>query len=109
MKCLRRLEDTDFPCDKSSDLDKEERISMEDLSNTRRFLKSLRSDESKTPRAGRIREPNEPSYRNYKERVEAMQNKVTGLRDKFNKVLQEAKVKLQQENPASSGSGTNHN
>ena len=53
MKCLRRLADTDFPCDKSSNPDKEERISVEDLSNTRRFLKSLRSDESKTMTKGR--------------------------------------------------------
>ena len=53
MKCLRRLEDTDFPCDKSSNTDKEERISMEDFSNTRRFLKGLRSDESETMTKGR--------------------------------------------------------
>ena len=39
MKCLRRLEDTDFPCDKDSNLDKEERISVEDFSNTRTFSK----------------------------------------------------------------------
>ena len=53
MKCLRRLEDTDFPCDKSSNPDKEERISVEDLSNTRRFLKGFRSDESETMTSGR--------------------------------------------------------
>ena len=35
MKCLRRLEDTDFYflCDKISNPDKEERISVEDFSN----------------------------------------------------------------------------
>ena len=59
-------------------------------------------------RAGRIREPNEPSYRNYKERVEARKNEVAGLRDKFNKASQEAKAMLQQEKPAGSGSGTSH-
>ena len=32
MKCLRRLEDIDFPCDKISNLDKEERIYVEELS-----------------------------------------------------------------------------
>ena len=48
MKCLRRLEDTDFPCDKISNPDKAKRISMEDLSNTRRFLKNFRSDENET-------------------------------------------------------------
>ena len=39
MKCLRRLEDIDFPCDKSSNPDKEERISVEHFSNTRTFSK----------------------------------------------------------------------
>ena len=53
MKCLRRLEDTDFPCDKISNPDKEERISMEDLSNTRRFLKGFKSDESETMTTGK--------------------------------------------------------
>ena len=53
MKCLRRMEDTDFPCDKISNPDKEERISVEDFSNTRRFLKSFRSDESETMTKGR--------------------------------------------------------
>ena len=42
------------------------------------------------------------------ERVAAMQNEVAGLRDKFNKDSQEAKVKLQQEKPTGSGSGTSH-
>ena len=32
-KGLRRLEDTEFPCDKSSNPDKEERISVEHFSN----------------------------------------------------------------------------
>ena len=42
------------------------------------------------------------------ERVEAMQNEVAGLRDKFNKASQEAKEKLQQEKPAGSGSRASH-
>ena len=42
------------------------------------------------------------------ERVESMQNEVAGLRDKFNKASQEAKAKLQQENPAGSGSRASH-
>ena len=42
------------------------------------------------------------------ERVKAMQNEVAGLRDKFNNTLQEAKAKLQQENPTGSGSGMSH-
>ena len=59
-------------------------------------------------RAGKIREPNELSYRNYKERVAAMENEVAGLRDKLQCTSQEAKEKLQQEKPAGSGSGTSH-
>ena len=58
--------------------------------------------------AGKIREPNELSYRKYKERVAAMENEVAGLRDKLQRTLQEAKEKLQQENPVGSGSGTSH-
>ena len=50
---MRRLEDTDFPCDKSSNPDKEERIYVEDLSNTRRFSKGFRSNESETVTTGR--------------------------------------------------------
>ena len=42
------------------------------------------------------------------ERVEVMQNKVAGLRDKFNKASQEAKVKLQQEKPVVSGLGVSY-
>ena len=42
------------------------------------------------------------------EHVEAMQNEVAGLRDKFNKASQEAKAKLQQKNPAGSGSRVIH-
>ena len=57
---------------------------------------------------GKIREPNELSYRNYKERVAAMENEVTGLRDKLQCTSQEAKEKLQQEKPTGSGSGTSH-
>ena len=53
MKCLRRLEDTDFLCDKISNPEQEERISVEDLSNTRRFLKTFRSHESETMTKGR--------------------------------------------------------
>ena len=53
MKCLRGLEDTDFPCDKSSNPDKEERISVENLSNTRRLLKRFRREESETMTLGR--------------------------------------------------------
>ena len=53
MKCLRRLEDTDFPCHKISNPDKEERISVQHLSNTRRFLKIFRSDESETMTKGK--------------------------------------------------------
>ena len=59
-------------------------------------------------REGKIREPNELSYRNYRERVVAMENEVVGLRAKFQKTSQEAKEKLQQEKPAVSGSGTSH-
>ena len=39
------------------------------------------------------------------ERVAAMENEVAGLRQKLTKNSQEAKEKLQQQNPASSGSG----
>ena len=53
MKCLRRLEDTDFPCDKSSNTDKEEKIFVENLSNTRSLLKGFRSEESETMTLGR--------------------------------------------------------
>ena len=48
-----------------------------------------------TMREGKIREPNELSYRNYKERVTAMENEVTGLREKLQHTSQEAKEKLQ--------------
>ena len=43
MKSLRRLEDTDlyFLCDTSSNLDKEEKISMEGFSKYQRSLKEL--------------------------------------------------------------------
>ena len=43
MKCLRRLEDTDlyFPCDTSSNPDKEENISVEGFSKSQRSLKEL--------------------------------------------------------------------
>ena len=40
--------------------------------------------------------------------VEAMNNEVAGLRERFTKTSQEAKEKLQQENPAVSGSGMSH-
>ena len=50
---MRRLEDIDFPCDKSSNPDKEERISVENLSNTSRLLKGFRSEESETMKLGR--------------------------------------------------------
>ena len=50
---LRRLEDTDFPCDKISNPDQVERIFVEDLSNTRRILKHLKSDESETMTKGK--------------------------------------------------------
>ena len=43
-----------------------------------------------------------------RERVEAMQNEVARLRDKLQRTSQEAKEKLQQENPAGSGSGASH-
>ena len=42
------------------------------------------------------------------ERVAAMENEVTGLRDKLQRTSQEAKEKLQQEKPSSSGSGMSH-
>ena len=61
-----------------------------------------------TMREGKIREPNDLSYRNYKEHVAAMENEVTGLRDKFKRTSQEAKDKLHQEKPAGSGSRTSH-
>ena len=38
-KGLRRLEDTDFPCDKSSNPHNEERTSVEHFSNTRALIK----------------------------------------------------------------------
>ena len=43
MKCLRRLEDTDlyFLCDTSSNLDKEEKISVEGFSKAQRSLKEM--------------------------------------------------------------------
>ena len=53
MKCLRRLEDIDLPCDKSSNPDKEERISVENLQNTKGLLKGFRSNESETMTLGR--------------------------------------------------------
>ena len=59
-------------------------------------------------REGKIREPNEISYINYRERVAAMQNEVAGLRDKLQRTSQEAKEKLQQENLAGSGSRRSH-
>ena len=40
--------------------------------------------------------------------VEVMQEEVTGLRDRLQWISQEAKEKLQQENPVGSGSGTSH-
>ena len=40
--------------------------------------------------------------------VEAMNNEVAGLRERFARTLQEAKEKLQQEKPAVSGSGASH-
>ena len=109
MKCLRRMEDTYFPCDKSSNPDKEERISVENLSNTRKLLKSLEAKRVK-PRhwAGRIREPSEPSYIKYKESVEVMQREVTRLHDRLQRASQEAKEKLQQEKPAAGGSRVSH-
>ena len=61
-----------------------------------------------TIREGKIREPNELSYRNYKERVTAMENEVAGLQDKLQRTSQEAKEKLQQEKATVSGSGTSH-
>ena len=50
---LRKLEDTDFPCDKISNPDKEERISVEDFSKTWRSLEGLASDESERMNKGR--------------------------------------------------------
>ena len=43
-----------------------------------------------------------------REHVEVMQKEVAGLRDKLQQTLQEAKEKLQQENPTGSGSGASH-
>ena len=40
--------------------------------------------------------------------VEAMDKEVAGLRERFTRTSQEAKEKLQQENPTVSGSGTSH-
>ena len=109
MKCLRRLEDTDFPCDKSSNPDKEEKISVEDFSKPEDPWKVSGAMRVRAwLREGKIRDPNKLSYRNYKERVIAMQNKVAGLRDKLQRTSQEAKEKLQQEKPVGSGSGTSH-
>ena len=45
-------------------------------------------------REGKIREPRELSYRNYKECVAAMENEVVGLWDKLQHTSQEAKEKL---------------
>ena len=59
---------------------------MEDLSNTRRFPKGFRSDESETMTTGR---------KDNKERVELMQKEVAGLRDRLQRTSQEAKAKLQ--------------
>ena len=40
--------------------------------------------------------------------VEVMQKEVTGLRDRLQRASQEAKAKLQQENPVAGGSRTSH-
>ena len=40
--------------------------------------------------------------------VEVMEKEVIGLRQRFTRTSQEAKVKLQQEKPAVSGSGESH-
>ena len=42
------------------------------------------------------------------DRVEVMEKEVTGLRDRLQRTLQEAKEKLQQEKPAGSGSRMSH-
>ena len=42
------------------------------------------------------------------ESVEVMQKEVTGLRERLQRASQEAKAKLQQENPAGGGSRTSH-
>ena len=42
------------------------------------------------------------------EHIEAMQNEVAGLRDKFQRTSQEAREKLQHENADGSGSGVSH-
>ena len=87
MKCLRRLEDTYFPCDKSSNPDKEERISVENLSNTRRLLKGFRNEENETMTSGRKdKRAQRTKYINYKERVEVMQKEVAGLRDRLQRI-----------------------
>ena len=93
---MRRLEDTDFPCDKSSNPDKEERISVENLSNTKGLLKGSRSEESETMTSGRKdKRAQRTKYINYKESVEGMQKEVIGLRDRLQRASQEAKAKLQ--------------
>ena len=76
----------------------------------RKSISGLTSDESERMRIreGKIRGTNKLSYRNYKDCVAAMQDEVVGLRDKFKRTSQEAKEKLQQENPAGSGSGLSH-
>ena len=51
---MRRLEDTEFRCDKSSNLDKEERISVENLSNTRRLHKIIYVNVNKSMGAPKV-------------------------------------------------------
>ena len=83
-KGLRRLEDTYFPCDKSSNLDKEERTSVEDLSNTRRFLKGFRSDESETMTTSRKdKRAQRTKLQKLQDHVKVMQKEVAGLRDRL--------------------------
>ena len=82
---------------------------MEGLSSTRKFPKEEGATrENPWLREGGIRELRELTYKNYREHVEEMNNEVAGLRDKLQRTSQEAKEKLRQEKPASSGSGASH-
>ena len=62
-KVLRRLDDTDLPCDKSSNSHNEERTSVEHSSNTKSARKEVRAKKA-TPRlrAERISKPTKLGY-----------------------------------------------
>ena len=122
MKCLRRMEDTDsyFLCDKISNPDKEERISVDGFSkfedpsrSHKRWQREHDNEGRKTTRDLQTKWTEDSSISQAmldleQERVALMQNEVAGLRDKLQRTSQEAKEKLQQEKPTGSGSRESH-